>query len=89
MDNNKQPSVVIYSTPTCKYCNVAKEFFKKHEIVFEERDVTTNPEWKREMVTASGQLGVPVIAIGNHFITGFNEARLMDKLGIKEEIPIE
>lgn len=72
--------VIIYSTPTCPYCNMAKEFFKENKIKYEEFDVSTNEDKKDEMIEKSGQMGVPVIIIGDKIIIGF------DKKAIKKEL---
>ena len=57
--------VQIYSTPTCSYCHMAKEFFKKNNVSYEDFNVATNLEKRKEMVEKSGQMGVPVILIGD------------------------
>ncbi len=67
-------NVVIYSTTVCKYCALAKEFFKKNNINYTEYNVGTDPVRRKEMIDKSGQLGVPVITIDdNDVVIGFNE----------------
>jgi glutaredoxin-like YruB-family protein len=68
MKNNK---VTIYSTPTCPYCVYAKDYFKKVNVAFEDIDVTRDRSKAREMVTKSGQMGVPVIDINGNIVVGF------------------
>ena len=75
-------TVEIYSTPTCHYCNLAKEFFKENNIAYTEYNVATDLEKRKEMVTKSGQMGVPVIAIDGEITVGFNEEALKDQLHI-------
>lgn len=75
--------VKIYSTPTCQYCKMAKDFFKEKNVSYEEYDVATNVEKRQEMVEKSGQLGVPVIDIDGKFIIGFNRSAISEALGIK------
>ena len=75
--------VEIYSTPTCHYCGLAKEFLKKNNIPYSEYNVATDMEKRKEMVTISGQLGVPVIVIDGNITVGFEEAHLANELGIK------
>ena len=55
--------VMIYSTPTCVYCKMAKEFFAKNNVAYEEHDVASDLKAREEMVSKSHQLGVPVIDI--------------------------
>jgi len=70
--------VTIYITPTCVYCKMTKEFFKKHNIAYEEKDVSVDDKAREEMAAKSGQLGVPVVDIDGKIIAGF------DKEAIKE-----
>ncbi|MDO8575652.1 MAG: glutaredoxin domain-containing protein [bacterium] len=75
--------VEIYSTPVCKYCNMAKDFFKSHNVNYTEYNVATDLEKRREMVVKTGQMGVPVIVIGEKVIIGFDEGEVAGALGIK------
>ncbi len=76
--------VTIYSTPTCHFCHMAKDFFKENNIEFKDFDVSSDLEKRKEMVDKSGQMGVPVIIIDNNLIVGFNKEKIVDILGIKE-----
>jgi len=79
-----QKTVVIYSTPTCHFCHAAKEFFGKHHVEYTDYNVAEDAEKREEMVQKTGQMGVPVIVIGEEVVVGFDEARLRDLLGIAE-----
>ena len=74
--------VRIYTTPSCVYCKMAKEFFKKNNVEYEERDVATDTQARDEMIQKSGQFGVPVIEIDGKFIIGFDQPRLKEALGL-------
>ncbi len=75
--------VVIFSTPNCKYCSLAKEYFKQNGIAFEEFDVARDAVRRNEMVEKSGQLGVPVIIIDDKdLVIGFNKPVLANLLGL-------
>jgi len=75
-------SAIIYTTQTCKYCHLAEDFFKEHNVSYEKFDVGTNLEKRREMVEKSGQMGVPVIEIGDQVIIGYDEEALKEVLAI-------
>lgn len=75
--------VKIYSTPTCPYCEMAKTFFKKNNIEFEEIDVSKDQKAAQEMIEKSGQMGVPVIDIDGKIIVGFNPQEIKKALGLK------
>nr|MCK4930193.1 glutathione S-transferase N-terminal domain-containing protein [Nanoarchaeota archaeon] len=77
-------NVTIYSTPTCHFCQQAKEFFKEKNIEFTEYDVSSNEEKKNEMIEKSGQMGVPVIFVDDEMMIGFDEEKLSETLGISE-----
>lgn len=74
-------SVVIYTTPTCGYCYMAKEFLSQRGVPFVEKDVSRDPAAAQEMVRRSGQRGVPVIVVGDRVIVGFNRPLLEEALG--------
>jgi glutaredoxin 3 len=75
--------VMIYSTPTCVYCKMAKEFFKKNNVAYEEFDVAADMKAREDMVNKSHQLGVPVIDIDNNIIVGFDQKTIENLLGLK------
>ena len=74
--------VTIYSTPTCHFCHIAKDFFKAKNVAYTEFDVASNLEKRKEMVQKSGQLGVPVIIIDGDVTVGFNQPKIAQLLGL-------
>ena len=80
MANNAQ--VTIYSTPTCHFCHAAKEFFGANGVTFTEHNVASDLEKRKEMITKSGQMGVPVITVDNSLVVGFDEPRLRELLAV-------
>ena len=74
--------VTIYSTPTCHFCHAAKEFFTANKVQFTDYNVATDLEKRKEMIEKSGQMGVPVISIGNEIVVGFDEERLKELLAV-------
>ena len=77
-----QKQVTIYSTPTCHFCHMAKDFFGANNIAFTDHDVMRDLEMRKEMVQKSGQMGVPVIDVGGEIVVGFDEPRLRQLLAI-------
>ena len=71
--------VVIYSTPKCPICKRAKAYLDKKGVAYEDIDVSTSEEAAHQMIHRSGQMGTPVIFIGEEMILGFNQKK-MDKL---------
>ncbi len=64
-------SVTVYSTPTCPYCVMAKNYFKQNNVQYTDFDVSRDQNAAREMVEKTGQMGVPVIDIDGKIIVGF------------------
>ena len=69
-------SVVIYTTPSCSYCRLAKDYFRQNGITFTEYNVAADMRKADEMVRKSGQMGVPVIDINGRIIIGFNKPEI-------------
>ena len=81
--------VTIYSTPTCHYCAMAKEYFTANNVAYENIDVTANNYEKvPELMDISGQQGVPVIVIGEgekrQVIVGFDKPKVAAALGLSQ-----
>ena len=74
--------VIVYSTPTCPYCKVAKDFLTQNNIPHDYIDVSTNQAAAQEMIKKSNQMGVPVIDIDGTIIIGFDRAKIKQALGI-------
>lgn len=79
--------VAIYSTPTCHFCHDAKDFFKEHNVAFDEYNVASDAARRDEMIKKTGKLAVPVITItdesGNEeVIVGYDQSRIAGLLGI-------
>ena len=74
--------VTIFTTPTCVYCKMAKDFFKKNNVEYSEKNVAVDIPARDEMIQKSGQFGVPVIEVNGKIIIGFDQSRLKESLGI-------
>ncbi len=72
--------VTIYSTPVCHYCQAAKEYFKEHNVAFTEHNVASDTDKRQEMIEMTGQMGVPVIRIGDDVVIGFDEQKVAELL---------
>lgn len=74
--------VSIYTTKTCHFCHMAKDYFAENGIKYDEFDVGTDLEKRKEMVDLSKQMGVPVIKIDDNFIVGFDQPKIASLLGL-------
>lgn len=75
-------TVTIYSTPVCHFCHMAKDFFAENNVAFIEHDVASDMDKRKEMVDMTGQMGVPVIRIGDDVVIGFDEGKVKELLGV-------
>ena len=78
----KTSKVIVYSTPSCPYCVMAKDFLKENKVAFEDVNVAADRARAQEMIDKSGQMGVPVLDIGGVIIVGFNRDAIRHALGI-------
>ncbi|MFH1107166.1 MAG: glutaredoxin domain-containing protein [Candidatus Micrarchaeota archaeon] len=78
----KKPAVLLYSTPTCPYCLMAKEFLRTNSVPYSDFDVSTDRGAYDELLKKSGQSGVPIIDVGGTVIIGFDEKALRKALGL-------
>lgn len=73
--------IKVYSTPTCPYCHLLKEFLSQKKVEFDDIDVAADQEAAKEMVGKSGQMGVPQIEINGKIIVGFDKPAIEKELG--------
>lgn len=80
-------TIKIYSTPTCVYCNMLRDYLKEKNIEFQHIDVSQDQAAGKEMVDKSGQMGVPVTIIEKdgkeEVIVGFDKTKINELLDIK------
>ncbi len=77
-----QKNVIVYTTPTCSWCNTIKRHFQENGILYREIDVSKDQKSAEEMVRRSGQQGVPQTDINGQIIVGFDKTRINTLLGI-------
>lgn len=64
-----EKKVVIYTSETCPYCDLAKEYFQENDIKYEEKS-TTKPEFRKELI-GLGVRSVPTIFVDDKYMVGF------------------
>lgn len=81
-ERKPQKNVVVYTTPTCTWCNSVKRHFQANGVKFREVNVSVNQKAAEEMVRKSGQQGVPQTEINGHIVVGFDKTKINALLGI-------
>ena len=61
---------------------MTRSFLTANNIPFTDIDIAADKEARKDMISRSSQLSVPVIDIDGEFVIGFDEAMLRKKLGL-------
>jgi glutaredoxin-like YruB-family protein len=69
-------NVIVYTSPTCPYCTMVKEFLSQKGVSFDERDISRDPSYAQELMNSTGQMVVPVTIINGQIVVGFDRGRL-------------
>jgi glutaredoxin 3 len=76
MENN----ITVYTTTTCPYCVMVKNFLNEKGVPFKEVNVQNDEEAGRKLVETTGQMGVPQIEINGQWVIGFDPNRIEELL---------
>lgn len=68
--------IIIYTTPTCSWCQAVKDYMNQRNLEFAEVDVAADRQQAQEMIQKSGQMGVPVVEIDGETVVGFDRSRI-------------
>ncbi|WP_339231076.1 glutaredoxin domain-containing protein [Oceanobacillus sp. FSL K6-2867] len=67
----------VYTTNTCTYCVVMKNFLKDKGLPFEEINVQHDPIAADRLVKTTGEMGVPQTEINGQWVLGFDPEKVM------------
>ncbi len=77
MENpSAEKKIVVFSTPTCPWCQRLKSYLKEHGVAFEDKDVSRDQNAAIAMVQKSGEMGVPQMWVGRQVVVGFDQERI-------------
>jgi len=76
-------TVKVYSTPTCPFCVMVKDWLKEKKVEFEDINLLEDQDAAKTMMEKTGQRGVPVIDVDGQFVIGFDKAKLADLLKVE------
>lgn len=65
-------NITVYTTPTCGFCHMVKQYLDGKSIKYDVVDVSKDPAKAQEMVQKSGQMGVPVTDFDGEIVVGFD-----------------
>jgi len=74
-------NITVFTTTTCAYCPMVKEWLKKKDLEFEEAVLDKDPTRQQEMIEKSGGMTVPVTLFtfeddSEQVVVGFNPGQL-------------
>lgn len=78
-----QPSITIYTTPTCVFCHQAMEYFKSKGWDYTAKDITVDQEALKYVLEEVGQAVTPIITIGKEVIIGFDRPKIDEAMAKK------
>jgi len=81
-EGKKIPRVVVYTTPSCPWCNKLKQYLRENGIPFRDIDVSKDMNAAKEMMKNTGQQGVPQAQINGQWVVGFDKPKIDKLLGI-------
>jgi len=82
VSNVKRHRVLVFTTPTCPWCRLAKSYLHQNGVPFTEVDVSRDVHAAADLVRRTGQMGVPVIEIDGRPVVGFDQKQIDRLLGL-------
>jgi glutaredoxin 3 len=76
-----QPTVTVYTSGWCPYCERAKGLLKQKNVVFGEVNVEDDGKFREEMIARSNRRTVPQIFIGDRHVGGCDDLFELDRSG--------
>lgn len=71
--------VTIFTSDTCGYCHLAKDYLNEIGVAFEEKNVSRDASARKELMS-KGFMGVPIINVDDEVIQGFDKNKLDELL---------
>lgn len=68
--------VTVFTTPTCPYCDMVKRYLTSLNVPYSEVDVASDQAAAQELVSRTGQQGVPQTEIDGKFVVGYNTSEI-------------
>lgn len=60
--------IILYTKKGCPFCDGVRELLNEKKVIFEEREVLSNPKYYQELVEKSGQQLTPTLDIDGEII---------------------
>jgi glutaredoxin 3 len=77
--------ITIYSSPTCGFCYMVKDYLKGKGYDFTEKDISVDQDALRFVLEKIGQAVTPIVTIGDRIIIGFDRPKIDDALTASQD----
>ena len=75
-------NILIYTGPSCNFCDAAKRLLERNNLEFTDIDVSTKDGLRDEMTKkANGRRTIPQIFFNDEHVGGYQELRELEKSG--------
>ena len=71
-----KPKIVAWLKPTCGWSQGVRAVLRKYDLVYEDRDIINNPDYRQEMVARSGQTLSPCVEVNGHMLADVSGAEV-------------
>ncbi len=78
------PTLIIYTQPTCGFCQELKDYLKKNNIEYQEKDITKDRAAWDELVNKYKARATPLVVYGEKTMLGFNPDDLQKMIGAEQ-----
>ena len=72
--------IKVYSIPDCPWCQKVKKYLELRQVKFQEVNIESDLEGRKELLGLTKQLSVPVTSINGRLIVGFEREELDEAL---------
>ena len=72
--------ITVFTTKTCAYCKVVKQYLTTKGKEFQVVDVEEQPEKRQELFEKTGVMTVPITQVDDQYIVGWNRSRFAEVL---------
>ena len=75
------PVVTVFTGSFCGYCTQVNTLLERRGIAYRERSVEDEPGLREELLARSGRRTLPQVFVGERYIGGADEIRVLDASG--------
>lgn len=80
--------LIVYTSPWCRDCHVAKQWLNQNKIAYQEIDIEQTPGAAEEVIRQTGKRAIPQFVVNGEWIQpyspeeGFKYSEMAERFGI-------